>query len=58
MLYSPQGDEMVLVCVPLPGKERVKSAEHVSDLMADFKTPTLLFFLYMRDRKSTSTDVK
>ena len=27
-LHSPQGDEMVLVCVPIPGKVLVKSAEH------------------------------
>ena len=29
-LHSPQGDEMVLVYVPIPGKVLVKSAEHVN----------------------------
>ena len=29
---APQGDEMVLVCVPIPGKVLVKSAEHVIDV--------------------------
>ena len=34
---------MVLVCVPMPGKEIVKSAEHVSDVDADYKLfPSLL----------------
>ena len=32
---------MVLVCVPLPGKQIVKSAEHVSDVDADYKPPLL-----------------
>ena len=35
---------MVLVCVPIPGKEIVKSAEHVSDVDADYKPPPLPFF--------------
>ena len=28
VLHSPQGDEMVLVCVPIPGKEIIKSADY------------------------------
>ena len=34
---------MVLVCVPIPGKESVKSAEHVSDVDADYNPPPLPF---------------
>ena len=31
-VHSPQGDEMVLVCVLIPGKVLVKSSEHVIDV--------------------------
>ena len=41
-LYSPQEDEIALVCVPIPGNEIVKSAEHVIDIEADYN-PHLYF---------------
>ena len=49
VLHSSQGDEMVLVCVPIPGKESVKSAEHVSDM--DAEKPPPLPFNYVGEKK-------
>ena len=34
---------MMMVCVPIPEKENMKSAEHVSNVDADYKPPRLPF---------------